>query len=386
MTGYSISKVQYNQAGVFASFVKLTNKLHRGKIMAQKQSLQFATLALFAITAHADEVLLKNGDKITGTVINKSDNQLEMKTDYADKVVIKWDAVQTLKSDKPITLILKDKQELTGIANTAADGTMTLKSDGVYNTQPIPLANITEINKKFFTGAVNVGGALADGNTTRQAYHGDANVTLRGRDDKVNLGGQYNYADSEDSATNVTTLNARNFQLFGTYSHFFTEKWYGYANGLFTNDRLQNIQLRSAFGVGAGYAFFDTDDLHLSLEAGPAYVNTSFYRTPFNCTGFSSFIADPAACKPLDDTSGIAGRWFLNYDQFILSHAVQLFHYHEGIVDSNFYLRSATGFHVPIWNGLQFTNQVQVDYYNGYQDPTSKTTDVRYLFSLGYGW
>ena len=47
----------------------------------------------------------------------------------------------------------------------------------------------------------------------------DANVTLRGRDDKVNLGGQYNYADNTDSATDVTTLNARNFQLFGTYSH-----------------------------------------------------------------------------------------------------------------------------------------------------------------------
>ena len=43
-----------------------------------------------------------------------------MKTDYAEKVVIKWDAIETLKSDIPMTVILKDKQELTGIAETGA--------------------------------------------------------------------------------------------------------------------------------------------------------------------------------------------------------------------------------------------------------------------------
>jgi putative salt-induced outer membrane protein YdiY len=239
-----------------------------------------------------------------------------MKTEYAEKVVIKWDAVKTFKSDKPIAVTLKDKQELTGLADTAADGSMTLKSNGVYNTQPIPLTNITEINKKFFSGSANVGGSLSDGNTNRQAYHGDANVALRGRDDKVALGGMYNYADNE--TTNVTTgatentLNARNWQLFGTYSHFFSDKWYGYAHGLFTNDRLQDIQLRSAFGVGAGYEFFSSVDLNLSFEAGPDYVSTNFYNTAFAC---GSLIKP---CTPLNDTSGIAARWFVNYDQFIL--------------------------------------------------------------------
>lgn len=358
--------------------------------MKPRQSIKFAALTLCTFAAQADQVLLKNGDKISGTVLNKSGSVLEMKTDYAEKVVIKWDAIETLKSDIPMTVILKDKQELTGIAETGPDGTMTLDSKGVYKSQPIPLTEVKEINKKFFTGAINVGGGLADGNTTRQAYHGDASVTLRGRDDKVNLGGQYNYADNTDTATDETTLNARNFQLFGTYSHFFTDKWYAYANGLFTNDRLQNIELRSAFGVGAGYAFFESEDLNLSLEAGPAYVNTNFYEVPFNCTGVSVFIPDPIAgyetCKGTDDTSGVAGRWFLNYNQFVFSRTVQLFHNHEGIVDSNFFLRTATGFNVPIWNGLQFTNQVQVDYFNGYTTPNSKTTDVRYLFTLGYGW
>ncbi|NOT85844.1 MAG: DUF481 domain-containing protein [Methylococcaceae bacterium] len=353
--------------------------------MTQKQSWQFATLALCVITAHADEVLLKNGDKISGTVINKSGDALELKTDYADKVVIKWDAVQTLKSSKPLTVILKDKQELTGLAETAADGTMTLKSDGVYNTQPIPLNNVNEINKKFFSGAANFGGGLSDGNTTRQAYHGDANVLLRGRDDKVTFGGQYNYADNQDSVTKENSLNARNWQVFGTYGHFFTDKWYGYAHALLTNDRLADIQLRTSFGVGAGYEFFNSKDLNLSFEVGPDYVNTNFYNTSYNCVVKRA--NDPNACDTLKDTSGVAARWFVNYDQFILNRSVQIFHNHEGIFDGDVFIRSRTGFHVPIWNGIQFTNEVQVDYYSGYPVVAKKqAVDTRYLFSIGYGW
>lgn len=355
-------------------------------MMKQKQTLQLAALALCSFTVQADEVLLKNGDRISGTVINKSGKVLEMKTAYADKVVIKWDAVQTLKSDAPITVTLKDKQELTGKAETSADGSVVIKSDGVYNTQPIPLENVTEINKKFFTGAVNAGGGLSDGNTTRQSYHGDADVTLRGRDDKVNFGGQYNYADNKDADTGKNTLNARNWQLFGTYGHFFTDKFYGYANGLFTNDRMQDILLRSAFGVGAGYEFFRSDDLNLSFEAGPSYVSTNFYDRAFGCESkVAKGQAD--ACDKLEDDSGIAARWAVNYDQFIFNRAVQLFHKHYGLFDSNIFIATRTGFHVPIWNGIQFTNEVQVDYYNGYKPSQNKqNVDTRYMFTIGYGW
>jgi small nuclear ribonucleoprotein (snRNP)-like protein len=99
--------------------------------MKQRHSLQIVTLALCAFAAQADEVLLKNGDKITGEVLSKSGNTLEMKTDYADKVVIKWDAVETLNSSKPVLITLKNKQEFTGLAGNSENNSMTLKTDGV---------------------------------------------------------------------------------------------------------------------------------------------------------------------------------------------------------------------------------------------------------------
>lgn len=347
--------------------------------MKQKQSLKLLALAVCAFTAHADEVLLKNGDKITGEVLSKSGSSLEMKTDYAEKVVIKWDAIETLNSSKPMLITLKNKQEFTGMAGSGENNSLTLKTDGVYQSQPIPLTEVSEINKKYFSGMANVGGGLSAGNTTRQSYHGDATITVRGRDDRVVLGGLYNYADNEDQVTKKNSLNARNWQVFGNYAHFFTDKWYGYANGLLTNDRLQDIKLRSAFGVGAGYQFYTSDDLNLSLEAGPAYVNVDFYDQSLVCTKI------PTSLCNLTDQSGIAGRWAFNYDQFVFNRNVQLFHNHEGLVDGSLFVRSRTGFRVPIWNGIQFTNEVQVDYFSE-PAPGRQSLDTRYLFSIGYGW
>lgn len=347
--------------------------------------LQLVTLALYSLSTQADVILLKNGDKITGTVLNKSGKMIELKTSYTDKILIKWEEVKALKSDTPITVTLKNKQQLTGLANFASDGSVNINNEGVYKSEPIALTEISDINRKIFSGSINLGGSLSDGNTTRQSYYGDANVELRGMNDKVVFGGLYNYSDHENTATQETTLNARNWQIFATYGHFFTDKWYGYAHGLLTNDRLQDIQLRTAFGVGVGYEMYSSDELNLSFEVGPDYVNTNFYDTAYLCV--DKLASNPKACDSIDDNSGMAARWFINYDQFILERAVQIFHNHEGIYDGDIFIRSRTGFRVPIWKGIQFTNEIQFDYYNGYATSTDKEeVDTRYLFGVGYGW
>lgn len=42
----------------------------------------FIVPAFFSLMVKADEILLKNGDRITGTILNKTGNTLEVKTKY----------------------------------------------------------------------------------------------------------------------------------------------------------------------------------------------------------------------------------------------------------------------------------------------------------------
>ena len=63
--------------------------------------LLLACLAVAGVHAQADQVMLKNGDRITGRVLRKADGILTVDTGYAGKLEIKWDQVSGLTTDGP---------------------------------------------------------------------------------------------------------------------------------------------------------------------------------------------------------------------------------------------------------------------------------------------
>ena len=54
----------------------------------------------------ADTVVLKNGDRLTGTAVKLEGGKLTFKTAYADAIAIAWDQISSLKVDKPLVLPL----------------------------------------------------------------------------------------------------------------------------------------------------------------------------------------------------------------------------------------------------------------------------------------
>ena len=50
----------------------------------------------------ADVILLKNGDRVSGTILLMEDTVLTVDTDYADVIKIDWDDVDGLISEKPL--------------------------------------------------------------------------------------------------------------------------------------------------------------------------------------------------------------------------------------------------------------------------------------------
>jgi hypothetical protein len=67
----------------------------------------FLVLALLAAcTAWADQVTLKNGDRVTGSIVKKDGNNLTVKTDLMGVVTIPWDQVTEIKSAGPLNVIL----------------------------------------------------------------------------------------------------------------------------------------------------------------------------------------------------------------------------------------------------------------------------------------
>src|SRR5207249_12084952 len=64
--------------------------------------------------ALGDQVSLKNGDRISGTIAKSDGKTLVLHTDYAGDVNLKWDAVQTMQSSGVLDLALQKGKRAVG--------------------------------------------------------------------------------------------------------------------------------------------------------------------------------------------------------------------------------------------------------------------------------
>ena len=70
---------------------------------------QLAAFLLLATTAaFADQIVLKNGDRITGTVIKKDGGNLVIKSDLFGVITTAWDKVESVQGAAPVYVTNKD--------------------------------------------------------------------------------------------------------------------------------------------------------------------------------------------------------------------------------------------------------------------------------------
>src|ERR1700730_9733177 len=77
----------------------------------------------------ADQVTLKNGDKISGQIIKKDGDKLTVKSEFLGEVTIPWAAVTSITSDQDLAVVLPGDKTITGKVNTT-DGKVRITAPG----------------------------------------------------------------------------------------------------------------------------------------------------------------------------------------------------------------------------------------------------------------
>jgi putative salt-induced outer membrane protein YdiY len=366
-------------------------------------------LFLVGAQAHADEVLLANGDRLTGTVVRKESEELVFKTPYAGEIKIAWAQVVRIRTEEPMHLVLSNQQvvqskqvgaapkpaqkprrgETAPRSRTETPGALELPAAVEHPSQPeaptpdpeaqppqtgepaIPIDTVAYINAGAgidvlgvrWKGRLNIGGSGNRGNTDTDTLHIDGETVARQQRNRWTIQGSY------DRSTDRDRLTARNGRLGGKYDLFISERWYGYALAAFEQDRFRDIDLRTTVGSGIGHQLVDTERMHLSLEGGLNYVRTDF---------------DLAS-----DEEYPALRWATKYDQRLFGTETQIFHNHEILTDledlGQTLIRMQTGLRLPLMQRLLATAQLNIDYDNA-PAADKKKTDRVYLFTVGYQW
>lgn len=327
----------------------------------------FAVAFLIAVNGLADEVRLKNGDKLTGQIVRMEADKLILKTRYAGEITITWQEVAAVKTDTSVKVVLKDQTALEGTTEAVEEGKMKLNTGKLEAPATFSLADVKAINPKpvktvKITTRLNVSVTNQRGNTSSDNYYFDGEFVARTKKNRYTIGGEF----TNEKADSITT--SKNWLAYGNYSHFLNKKWYLYGNTLFEHDEFKDLDLRSTLGAGAGYQFFETPLLNLSISAGLARVDENF---------------DVA-----EDNDYSAGQWTVNYDQYFFEKFVQLFHTDTGYIsleDANdWFIKTRTGLRFPIYKGLTATLQYNFDWDNQPSAAAETEKDTKFIFLMGY--
>ena len=94
----------------------------------------------------ADQVEMKNGDRISGVIVTVEKGSLIINTSYAGQITIKWVEVSMLITDSPAEVVLKDKRSFEGTTQPTADGKLKLEVEETGEAINIALTDIKAIN------------------------------------------------------------------------------------------------------------------------------------------------------------------------------------------------------------------------------------------------
>ncbi len=231
----------------------------------------FSFLALVSFSS-ADEVVLKNGDRISGTIQKLVDGVLTISTKYSKEIKIDFSEIKRFKSDSLVKLGLKNGWVVKGKVQPAPDGMLAIRSgkgkkEAMVNWEELESINEPEKEERKWTGNVNFGATHQSGNVERVTGSFGTEGALDLEKDKFAAKFLTLYAEDDG---NVTTRNTSGNVGF---KHFFGSKIYGTLNFDGYKDRFRNLNLRYSIGPGVGYQIWDETKKKLSFEAGITYFS-----------------------------------------------------------------------------------------------------------------
>jgi putative salt-induced outer membrane protein len=245
-------------------------------------------LLLLAIPAVADQLILKNADRLTGTITKSDGKELVIRTDYAGDVTVKLGAIQSLTSTGDLNVTFGRTTVVGPVSSRGDDVVVATKTSGPVEA---PKTSITMLRNPAeeaayqkslhpgllngWNGGVNVGFAVTRGNSETKNLNLAFNAVRKGFRDKLTLYATSIYAANDlPTASPHTTANVSSGGA--RYDRDFAPRLFEFVNGDFYSDALQNLNLRATGGGGLGFHAMKSAATTLDLLAGVNYTHESY--------------------------------------------------------------------------------------------------------------
>jgi putative salt-induced outer membrane protein YdiY len=289
---------------------------------------------------------------------------------------VDWNDVVSLRTAKPFGLLLSDGDRTTARVEGVEAGVLELRSEtygalklrcsALSPLPPPPLpqdapAKATPLTPHPWKGAVSFSGSFRSGNTDQVLAALRASIERNWEEDRLAFAIEALYGKSEGDETNRSLFGK------GRYEHYWSERFYGFAQSDALYDAIQDIDLRSVTSLGVGYTLWkENDDRLFSVEGGLSAIYTSYG------TGESQFSPAARAAASYKEIFFDDVR-FTQDAEFLLP------------LDDpgEFLIRSRTAFGVPVAEGWSMKTSLDVNY-TGRPANNRKPFDILFLVGLEY--
>jgi putative salt-induced outer membrane protein YdiY len=235
----------------------------------------------------ADQVVLTNGDTITGAIVKKDGGKLTIKSEFLGEVTMPWSAVKSIRSDAELSVVLPSGETVKGKVASSGD---QLQVAGGAGTRTAPLAGVAALRDageqhnferllhpgilELWSGSFDLGLSLARGNARSDMLATAFTAARSTRTDKIAL--YFNQIHSTARANNLTSTIASAVRGGWKYNRNVSPRMFLTGFNDYEHDRFQNLNLRFVAGGGAGVRAVKSERTQLDFDAGLDYERENF--------------------------------------------------------------------------------------------------------------
>jgi len=248
-----------------------------------------ASVAPFLASVLGAQIVLKNGDHLSGSIQHADAKAVTIRTDGAGDVDVAWTAIQDLESTTPLWVVTPDHGPVLGLLSTQGSDLVIAAAQGPVRTSLASTPIIRSVDEEAayeraqHPGLLNgvEGGAsaaftIARGNSqTTNLALGYSTVRTTPWD-RISLTLASLYASDQTG----TTANDARGDL--RYERNVGATAFGFVSADYEYNKPQLLDLRQVYTLGLGVHALKKDSTSLDLLGGANYTHEVYTPTPTN--------------------------------------------------------------------------------------------------------
>ncbi len=278
------------------------------------RKIKLVSLVVFlgvASSLFADQITLKNGDRLSGKIMKSDGKTLVLHTNFAGDVTIQFPAITEIKTDQELHVTTSAKKTVVGPV-TETDGKLEVATK-TSGTVEVPAGSVALIRNDAeetayekslhpgllhgWNGGANVGFSLARGNSQTSNLALAINAVHATASDKITI-----YTTSIDTNNELATPSTvASLVTAGIrYDRNFGVRTFAFGSADFMSNALQDLDLRGVYSGGLGVHAVKSDYTTFDISAGLNYTHETYSN---------GTVVTPVTTPPTFTSYGVTNRF-----------------------------------------------------------------------------